>query len=34
MKRVHYEKPNSSFLSLEKDYRLIINKLLAKPKEK
>ena len=28
MKRVHYEKPNSSFLSLEKDYRLIINKLL------
>lgn len=28
MKRVHYEKSNSSFLSLEKDYRLIINKLL------
>lgn len=28
MKRVHYETENSSFLSLEKDYRLIINKLL------
>lgn len=29
MKRVHYEIPNSSFMSLEKDYRLIINKLLG-----
>lgn len=29
MKKVHYEVLNSSFLSLEKDYRLIINKLLG-----
>lgn len=28
MKKVHYEVLKSSFLSLEKDYRLIINKLL------